>query len=123
MMKYSIIKQLLQMKILFKNLILLMLAAIFFNSCQDAKNAITGKKQSNSDEFLVIKKKPLVLPPEFLKLPIPESIKQKDVKEDSIEIILKEGSDINNKNNVVKKKISSSLEKLIMKKIKKSNVN
>ena len=122
MMKYSIIKQVLKMKTLFKNLILLILATIYLNSCQDAKNAITGKKQNNSDEFLVIKKKPLVLPPEFSKLPIPESINQKDIKEDSIEIILKEGSDINNKN-VDKKKISSSLEKLIMKKIKKSNVN
>tara|TARA_B100000787_G_scaffold106332_1_gene78892 strand:+ start:894 stop:1247 length:354 start_codon:yes stop_codon:yes gene_type:complete len=117
-MKYSIIKHALKMKILFRNLILLILATIFLNSCQNAKNAIAGKKKSNSDEFLVIKKKPLVLPPEFSKLPIPESINQKSIKEDSIEIILKKGSDINNKN-TDDKKISSSLEKLIMKKIKK----
>ena len=117
MMKYSIIKHALKMKILFRNLILLILATIFLNSCQNAKNAIAGKKKSNSDEFLVIKKKPLVLPPEFSKLPIPESINQKDIKKDSIETILKKGSDINNKS--IDKKISNSLEKLIMKKIKK----
>ena len=109
------------MKILFKNLILLIFAAIFLNSCQNAKEAIGGKKQSNSDEFLVIKKTPLVLPPEFSELPKPKSINQKDIKKDSIETILKKGSDINNKS--IDKKISNSLEKLIMKKIKKTNVN
>ena len=39
-------------------------------SCQSFKNAISGVKQENSDEFLVQKKNPLVLPPDFTDLPV-----------------------------------------------------
>ena len=45
---------------------------IFLSSCQDVKNALTGKKYEDSDEFLVIKKNPLVLPPNFNELPTPK---------------------------------------------------
>ena len=37
----------------------------FLCSCQNVKDALSGKKYENSDEFLVIKKNPLVLPPNF----------------------------------------------------------
>ena len=35
------------------------------------KRGITGQKQSSTDEFLVEKKDPLVLPPDFEDLPMP----------------------------------------------------
>jgi hypothetical protein len=35
---------------------------------------LTGKKKTNSDEFLVKKKNPLSLPPEFEKLPEPKTL-------------------------------------------------
>ena len=41
-------------------------------SCQSVKDALSGKKYESSDEFLVIKKNPLVLHPDFDKLPTPE---------------------------------------------------
>ena len=41
-------------------------------SCQSVKDALSGKKYESSDEFLVIKKNPLVLPPDFNELPKPE---------------------------------------------------
>ena len=44
---------------------------IFLSSCQSVKDALTGKKYEDSDEFLVIKKNPLVLPPNFNDLPTP----------------------------------------------------
>jgi|TARA_B000000557_G_scaffold247339_1_gene231107 hypothetical protein len=47
---------------------------IFLSSCQDVKNALTGKKYEDSDEFLVIKKNPLVLPPNFNDLPTPKDV-------------------------------------------------
>ena len=47
---------------------------IFLSSCQDVKNALTGKKYEDSDEFLVIKKNPLVLPPNFNELPTPKDV-------------------------------------------------
>ncbi len=50
----------------------LLLIIISLYSCQNVKDALSGKKYESSDEFLVIKKNPLVLPPDFNKLPTPE---------------------------------------------------
>ena len=47
---------------------------LFLNSCQNVKDALTGKKYEDSDEFLVIKKNPLVLPPNFNDLPTPKDV-------------------------------------------------
>ena len=47
---------------------------IFLSSCQGVKDALSGKKYENSDEFLVIKKNPLVLPPNFNDLPTPKDV-------------------------------------------------
>ena len=47
---------------------------LFLTSCQSVKDALTGKKYENSDEFLVIKKNPLVLPPNFNDLPTPKDV-------------------------------------------------
>ena len=44
------------------------------NSCQNVKDALSGKKYENSDEFLVIKKNPLILPPNFNDLPSPKDV-------------------------------------------------
>ena len=50
----------------------LLLIVISLYSCQSVKDALSGKKYESSDEFLVIKKNPLVLPPDYNKLPEPE---------------------------------------------------
>ena len=57
---------------------LTILIIIFFSillySCQATKDAFEGKKRSEqSDEFLVEKKNPLAMPPDFEKLPVPGS--------------------------------------------------
>jgi len=44
---------------------------IFLSSCQSVKDGLSGRKAENSDEFLVKKKSPLVMPPKFMELPIP----------------------------------------------------
>jgi hypothetical protein len=49
---------------------LILIIVITLTSCQSAKDALTLKKKSNADEFLVEKKSPLVLPPDYGKLPI-----------------------------------------------------
>ena len=36
------------------------------------KRGLTGQKKASTDEFLVEKKDPLVLPPQFEQLPTPE---------------------------------------------------
>ena len=45
---------------------------LFLSGCQSAKDAFTLKKKSSADEFLVEKKSPLVLPPDYNKLPLPD---------------------------------------------------
>ena len=50
-----------------------MFALVFFTvSCGDVKRGITGAKKQSTDEFLVIKKDPLILPPDYENLPVPD---------------------------------------------------
>ena len=60
--------------------IFLLINIIFINSCTAFKDAVSGKKKAGGDEFLVKKKNPLVLPPNFDDLPKPQenSIKNND---------------------------------------------
>ena len=108
------------MKQLFKNIFYFILILVALSACQSAKDGLTGKKKSNSDEFLVEKKNPLVLPPESDKLPEPKtSIKEVNSNEEEIDL-----KTIFTKNISIKKKttsnkiINGSLEKSILEKIK-----
>ena len=50
----------------------LIIFSIFLTSCQSIKDGLSGRKSENSDEFLVKKKNPLVMPPKFMELPKPQ---------------------------------------------------
>ena len=50
----------------------LIIFSIFLTSCQSIKDGLSGRKAENSDEFLVKKKNPLVMPPKFMELPEPK---------------------------------------------------
>jgi len=93
---------------------------ITLTSCQSTKDALTLKKKSSADKFLVEKKNPLVLPPDYGKLPLPvdEQEKLKDKKnQDEINILLGTNqSSQTTKSNLDKN--SSSIENSILKKIK-----
>ena len=54
-------------------LTLLLIFLFFFTGCQDVKKGFSGKKIDQGEEFLVIKKNPLVVPPDFEKMPIPKN--------------------------------------------------
>ena len=61
------------------------LALIFFTiSCAETfdsvKRGLTGGKRDSGDEFLVKKKDPLILPPDFENLPTPDEVAE--VKEE-----------------------------------------
>ena len=49
------------------------LALVFLNACTSVKEGLAGNKTKTSDEFLVEKKSPLVLPPSYGELPEPKS--------------------------------------------------
>ena len=108
------------MKNLFKNIFLTLLILCFFSACQSVKDGLTGKKQNNSDEFLVQKKNPLTLPPEFGKLPKPKNLnKDSENNESEIDlnkILTKDPSTV--KTVAIEETSNGSLEKSILKKIK-----
>ena len=102
------------------NIFLILFMMLVTVSCQSFKDALSGTKQENSDEFLVQKKNPLVLPPNFTDLPVPfdESPKVTGVQiEDDIEKLL--GME-NNTNNTYDTSGSSSIESFVLKKIKEN---
>jgi hypothetical protein len=100
------------------NILCLIFITIFLYSCQNAKDAFQSKKRSDqSDEFLVQKKNPLVMPPDFEKLPTPENQKfyQEEITNSSeIKDLLKIKENNNQENNSDQ---LTDIERTILKKI------
>ena len=75
----------------------ILLTTLFLFSCQSIKDGLSGKKSENSDEFLVKKKNPLVIPPKYMELPEPKTSNiendLENIEEDSkIEDLIKTNS-------------------------------
>ena len=102
--------------------LLLFILLISLYSCQSVKDALSGKKYESSDEFLVIKKNPLILPPDFGSLPEPEdSVKMS--REESIEteiddILSSIKPEENSKDKVESLSEKSSTEEFVLEQIK-----
>ena len=94
---------------------ILICIAIFLSSCSTVREGFTSQKKNNSDEFLVEKKSPLVMPPDYNDLPMPdeESIEKET---NNIKSLISKSKDEENKNNLDKE--NSSFEVSILKKIK-----
>jgi len=105
------------------------------NACAKLSEGMTGSKRSkSSDEFFVHKKKPLVLPPDFSKMPMPKPTQKKQIQDKDIEDLLGIKNQTQNDNDIedllkTKKNINSntsqgasdkSLENSILKKINKN---
>ena len=110
-----------------KKVLLTIIILSFLNSCQSVSEGFTLKKKNNGEEFLVEKKNPLVLPPDYSKLPTPENInslnKNENITvndEDNFEKIIKKSA---NSDNSEQKVMSSSIEESILKNIKKDESN
>ena len=99
-----------------------LLVLFFLSSCQSVKDGLAGTKRNTSDEFLVQKKNPLTLPPEFEKLPLPKSNEdEENDSEENIDIkkllgkLPKDKSDQSSSGG-----LNKSLENSILKKINKN---
>ena len=61
---------------MFKKITCIILLFAFLTSCADTfdsvKRGLTGTKKNSADEFLVKKKDPLILPPDYENLPVPD---------------------------------------------------
>jgi len=59
-------------------IILISTLLITFQSCGTIKDGFRSQKKNSTDEFLVEKKSPLVMPPEYNELPIPKINEDED---------------------------------------------
>jgi PBP1b-binding outer membrane lipoprotein LpoB len=85
----------------FKKIIILLFSILFLFSCSGAKDALQGKKRSDtSDEFLVEKKNPLTVPPDINELPVPldQANNQEDIDIKKV-LINVENQDTNTESN------------------------
>ena len=99
---------------MYRKIILILFLSLFTISCSDTlgsvKRGLTGAKGDSADEFLVKKKDPLILPPDFENLPTPDErmIAQEEISlfEKKLEVTMEEDSST-----------STSTEESILKKI------
>lgn len=110
---------------LIKLIIYIIVPLFFLNNCSSIKTGLTGGKITNSDEFLVQKKNPLVLPPDYDSLPVPNNENNLDKKKEvnnsnsEIEDLLGKLPNQDNETSSVKQD-NATLEKLILEKINKN---
>ena len=102
------------------------LILIFLNSCGTIAEGLGGSKKKGSDEFLVEKKSPLVLPPSFGELPEPGKGPEENIISDKkdtsdIEDIINQSSSTSTSEKSDDTK--NSIEQSIIKKINEKKVN
>ena len=102
----------------FKILATLLTFILLLNGCATAKKAFSPERKNSSEEFLVEKKSPLALPPDFDELPAPQnSINKVDKNEDFEKIILNQ----KNKKQIINSSNENlALEESIIKQINKN---
>ena len=89
------------------------------SSWEDVKKGLGGAKRTSTDEFLVRKKEPLVMPPKWKNLPEPGGVTKSDDEVGEvtdIEELIKLGK--NKESSVNYEQGNGSLEESILKKIK-----
>ena len=95
-------------------LIFIFLILVSCSSFKEAGKVLRNEKTNTTDEFLVKKREPLVLPPDFKEIPEPGSIKKENNSEQQkLKIILKAPNNENSNSS------SSNVEKSIIDKIRK----
>ena len=102
-----------------KKTIFLMLLIFLVTSCAgtwgNIKRGLTGAKQKSTDEFLVQKKDPLILPPDFESLPSPSDREEEIEEMSSFEKTFKQESETE----ITDSSAESSAEDSILKQIRK----
>ena len=102
----------------FKKILVFLSLVILLSGCNTLKKGFQPDKRSG-EEFLVEKKSPLVMPPDFDELPIPNQEKVvKDKRKSSIKSLISGSND----DETIKENDESisAIEKLIRKQIKKN---
>ena len=88
---------------------------LFVNSCGAVKESFVNQKKNSSDEFLVEKKSPLVMPPNFNELPTPTDEKESSLSVNKIkDLVSSEDAEVK-----VSDEANQNFENSVLKKIKK----
>ena len=100
----------------FFKLLIIFQIVLFFNSCSTMKDGFSNQKKDNTDEFLVKKKSPLVMPPDYDELPTPK--KENDQIENTNKV--KKLITQNNGNSSIEnnQNLNNSMENFVLDKIK-----
>jgi len=102
----------------YKLLILIGIASLFFSSCSTVQKAFDPQRKNSSEEFLVEKKSPLSMPPDFGELPVPKNNNEESKTEsEDIKLLIKE-KDKNKKSSTEIEASDEDFEKLLLEKIK-----
>ncbi len=99
--------------------LILTIFIITLNSCGSVKEGFVNKKKSSTDEFLVKKKSPLVMPPDFEELPLPvnDNQEQKNIENSEIKSLIT-GSDNKSSKSKSSSNQNTTTENSILEKIK-----
>ena len=102
---------------IFKKLVLLSFIFMII-SCGSLKEGFKNQKKNNTDEFLVEKKSPLIMPPDYNELPKPNTLdNEAESEENSIKSLVTNEENIVGKSNV-KNSESKGIEESLLEKIK-----
>jgi len=92
---------------------------LIFYSCGTIKEGFTNQKKNSTDEFLVEKKDPLVMPPDYNELPTPVTQENQNKEDDPIkDLLIKKDSENIDSNQDLKE--NKDLEDSLLEKIKKN---
>ena len=102
---------------IFKKLILLSFIFLI-TSCGTLKEGFSNQKKNNNDEFLVEKKSPLIMPPDYNELPVPNTeTTSAENEKNSIKSLVTNEENIVDKSNI-KNSESKGIEDSLLEKIK-----
>ena len=95
-------------------IVIILFSLVSCGSFKDAGKVLRNEKIKTTDEFLVEKRNPLVLPPDYQEVPKPGTILQKGDEKEKLKKILKSPELEKDKTNK-----STSIEKSILDRIRK----
>ena len=97
-------------------IILMLTLTLTIQNCSTIEKGFSSQKKNSTDEFLVEKKSPLVMPPEFNELPEPKILNTEETVDDKkIKELISNNKSTDN--SITKNK---NLENLIIEKIKQN---
>jgi hypothetical protein len=102
---------------IFKKIILLSFLYIL-TSCGTLKEGFKNQKKDSSDEFLVEKKSPLIMPPDYNELPVPNAASNQALSEENSIKNLVTNEEKNTNTSNANSSESTGLEESLLEKIK-----